>query len=82
MDRMIRDLYLNVRKETYPKDILSKEFREEIVGMLRGELGEIQEEEFRKICDLAFLIGVAGEEKGFVKGFKYAYQLFAECIQK
>ena len=28
------------------------------------------------------VIGGAGEENGFVKGFKYAYQLFSECARK
>ena len=50
--------------------------------MLKDEIGEIEEGEFKKIRDIAFMIGGAGEENGFVKGFKYAYQLFSECARK
>lgn len=82
MDKMIRNLYLNMRKKENSKDIISKEFQKEIVEMLIDEMEEIKGAEFEKICDVAFMIGGAGEENGFVKGFKYAYQLFSECIQK
>lgn len=82
MNQTIRNLYINMRKEEYPQDIISKEFREEIVEMLKDEIGEIEEGEFKKIRDIAFMIGGAGEENGFLKGFKYAYQLFSECARK
>ena len=50
--------------------------------MLKSEMSEKEEPEFEKICDIAFLIGGIGEENGFVKGFKCAWQLFAECMQR
>lgn len=82
MEQMIRKLYLYMRKEENHETVISREFQEEIVGMLKSEIEEETEMEFEKIRDLAFMIGVAGEENGFVKGFKYAYHLFTECVQK
>lgn len=79
---MIRKLYLSMRREENQKDVISKDFQEEIVAMLRTEIGKKNETEFEKIRDIAFMIGAAGEENGFIKGFKYAYHLFIECNQK
>lgn len=82
MEQMIRKLYLSMRREENQKDVISKDFQEEIVAMLRTEIGKKNETEFEKIRDIAFMIGAAGEENGFIKGFKYAYHLFIECNQK
>ena len=82
MEQMIRKLYLSMRREEKKKDVISKDFQEEIVAMLRTEIGQKNETEFEKIRDIAFMIGAAGEENGFIKGFKYAYHLFMECNQK
>lgn len=82
MNQMIRNLYLSMRKEENMKNVISKEFQEEIIEMLKSEMGEKEEPEFEKICDIAFLIGGTGEENGFVKGFKCAWQLLFECAFK
>ena len=82
MNQMIRNLYLGMRKEENKRNAISKEFQEEIIEMLKSEMSEKEEPEFEKICDIAFLIGGIGEENGFVKGFKCAWQLFAECMQR
>ena len=77
---MIRKLYLSMRREENQKDVISKDFQEEIVAMLRTEIEQKNESEFERVRDIAFMIGAAGEENGFIKGFKYAYRLFMECI--
>ena len=78
---MIRKLYLSMRREENQKDVISKDFQEEIVAMLRTEIEQKNESEFERVRDIAFMIGAAGEENGFIKGFKYAYHLFMECIR-
>ena len=82
MEQMIRKLYLSMRREENQKDVISKDFQEEIVAMLRTEIEQKNESEFERVRDIAFMIGAAGEENGFIKGFKYAYRLFMECNQK
>ena len=82
MEQMIRKLYLYTRKEENQEEAISKEFQKEIVAMLRTEIGQKNESEFERARDIAFMIGAAGEENGFIKGFKYAYHLFMECNQK
>lgn len=82
MEQMIRKLYLNMRREENQEDAISKEFQKEIIDILENEIEQRNEQGFEKIRDIAFMIGAAGEENGFVKGFKYAYHLFMECNQK
>lgn len=71
-----------MRREENQEDTISKEFQEEIIEMLKAEIEQKNESETERIRDVAFMIGAAGEENGFVKGFKYAYRLFLECNQK
>ena len=40
MNQMIRNLYLSMRKEENMKNVISKEFQEEIIEMLKSEMGE------------------------------------------
>lgn len=82
MEQMIRKLYLYMRREENQEDTISKKFQEEIIEMLKAEIEQKNETEIQRIRDVAFMIGAAGEENGFVKGFKYAYHLFLECNQK
>ena len=82
MDQMIRKLYVNMKREEAEEGIVNKEFQKEILQMLKDGIEGKDESAFEKIRDVAFMIGAAGEENGFVKGFKYAYQLFAECIRR
>lgn len=71
-----------MRREENQEDAISKDFQEEIIKILKDEIGTKNESEFERMCDVVFMIGAAGEENGFVKGFKYAYHLFLECNQK
>lgn len=71
-----------MRREENQEDTISKKFQEEIIEMLKAEIEQKNETEIQRIRDVAFMIGAAGEENGFVKGFKYAYHLFLECNQK
>ena len=82
MEQMIRKLYLYTRKEENQEEAISKEFQKEIVAILRTEIEQKNESEFERVRYIAFMIGAAGEENGFIKGFKYAYRLFMECNQK
>ena len=73
MDKMIRELY---------NDMLRKTEREEVVGLLEGVEKKLGQQEYWEYKDNALYIACAAEEEGFVKGFKYASRLFAECLQE
>lgn len=82
MEQRIRGLYLAVRREEKSSVAVSKEFKEEIEEMLREAVDAKEGCEFERIRDATFMVVSAGEENGFVMGFKYAFHLFAECIGK
>lgn len=79
---MIRELYVNLVQNVNCKDEISREAQEEIVNLLREEQRNMDSEEFGRYRDKAFRIASAAEESGFVRGFKYAVRLFAECIRE
>lgn len=82
MDKMIRKLYNDMLREQEGADKISRGTEEEIRNLLRGEEKEMGKEEYDKCRDFACYIASAAEENGFVMGFKYAFRLFAECMQE
>lgn len=82
MEKMIRELYRNMLREQEGADKISRGTEEEIRNLLRGEEKEMGKEENDKCRDFACYIASAAEENGFVMGFKYAFRLFAECMQE
>lgn len=50
---------------------------EKILGHAEIKLDEKGKDEVR---DIAFRSAEAGEEAGFIRGFRYAFQLFLECL--
>lgn len=77
MDSMIKKLYVNLMKGK--KELFEQEYREEILNMLEKGGGKKGSQEYE---DMVFLIAAMAEENGFVKGFRYAFYLFAECIRE
>lgn len=81
MDELLRRLYINLIQEMEPEDVLNMKLREEIKKILE-EGGQIKTLEYESYRDKAFKIASAAEESGFVRGFRYAFQLMQECSQK
>ena len=67
LDKMLTDK--DGRKET--------KFHEEVLKNVQGDFGEKESE---KIRDMVLMACEMGEERGFTRGFRYAYFLFMECI--
>lgn len=82
MEKMIREMYNNMLKETGDMEKISRKTKEEIMVILSSEMEGLEPEEYEKYKDFAFYVGCAAEENGFVKGFRYAFQLFTECMQQ
>lgn len=69
LDKMISDK--DGRKEN--------KFHEEVLKSIKGDFeGDGPE----KIRDMVLMACEMGEERGFMRGFRYAYFLFMECIQE
>lgn len=82
---MIKKIYANLLKEKVERHWDSRddlELQKNILKVLenvgKNEKGLNDEE----IQDIAFLVAEMAEENGFVKGFKFAFYLFAECIKE
>lgn len=82
MDKMIRELYNDMLRKTEREGRLGRELEEEIEGLLEGVEKKLGEQEYWEYKDNALYIACAAEEEGFVEGFKYAFRLFAECLQE
>ena len=67
LDKMLTDK--DGRKET--------KFHEEVLRNVQEDFGEKESE---KIRDMVLMACEMGEERGFARGFRYAYFLFMECI--
>ena len=81
MEKMIRKLYCNLVQELDPADAISREMREEILGLLKEEEQLLDRKEYERYRDMAFLVASAAEEYGFERGCQYAFHLFLECIR-
>ena len=80
---MIRELYqrMIVCKE-YNGDKISREIKDEVEVLLKSREGEMDSQEYRNYQDELYMIACAAEESGFVKGFQFAFRLFAEIIRE
>ena len=82
MDKMIRELYNEMLRKTERKGRLGRELEEEAAGLLEDVEKRLGRQEYEEYKDNPLYIACAAEEEGFVKGFKYAFRLFAECVRE
>ena len=79
---MIKKLYLNTVQELHPQDEANKMIKKEIQNLLREEEKNLSRREYEMVRDKLFRAASVGEELGFERGFKYAFQLWAECMRE
>lgn len=80
MDKILQNIYKNLIQEM-EEDEISLRLKEEILRLLKDSESYPDQTTYEKCRDMAFRIAGAGEEAGFYRGFRYAMQLFMECIQ-
>lgn len=80
MDQLLRELYVKMQQEINSADKIDKNMKEKISDLLKEERDKLDKKEYELLQDQAFLLASAAEENGFVKGFRYAFRLFMECI--
>lgn len=78
MDKIIQEIYKNLVRDM-EEDEISRALKKEVLELL-GDSGDYPDmKAYEKCRDGAFAIAGAGEEAGFYRGFRYAFQLFMEC---
>ncbi|MCI9533063.1 MAG: hypothetical protein HFH38_15415 [Lachnospiraceae bacterium] len=80
MDGRIREIYNSLLQKNGGKGRIGKEVEQEILNMLKG-MEKLEGQEREECRDNLYVIACAAEEDGFVKGFRYASWLFAECMR-
>lgn len=79
MDKIIRELYQNLIRDMTCEDEVSQEMKAEILYMLKESVHE-ESQISEQYKDQIFRAASAAEEAGFVRGFRYAFHLFLECV--
>lgn len=82
MDKRIREIYCELIKDMTDEDEINMWLRKEVTDLLKNEKDGMERQEYEKYRDKVFLFASAGEEAGFIRGFRYAFGLFMECIEK
>lgn len=82
MEKLIRSLYAKMIRDRSTTEKIDQDMQTEVLDLLKDEEKQMNGEQYEKLRDTAFLIASAAEENGFVKGFRYAFRLFWECIQE
>ena len=80
MDTKIREIYRCLIQDTKYMEEVNLEVEKKIDQIIKTDRTEMDNQKFEEYRDKFFLIASIGEEAGFIKGFKYAVALFAECF--
>ena len=79
-DEEIRMIYANRIQKEQREDPINLRKEKEILEVLRTFEEKLDRKQYIEVRDKAFLIALIGEESGFVKGMRYAFRLYQECI--
>ena len=66
------------RRNIHELSLLEKE---EILGEIEYLKKDVSGKRYEKLRDTVFRIASAGEEAGFIRGFRYAVNLLMECME-
>lgn len=72
----IEKIYENFMRDM-PEDEIELELRKEVLDILKNHVTDVQK--LDTVMEASFKIAEAGEEAGFIRGFRYAVQLMTEC---
>lgn len=79
MKSIIRANYQELM-QSIEEDEISQSMKIDIEEILNHAEIKLDEKGKNEVRDMAFRSAEAGEEAGFVRGFRYAFQLFMECL--
>ncbi|MBM6667764.1 hypothetical protein H6A64_07950 [Lacrimispora saccharolytica] len=82
MDSKVKEIYKHLAQEDKYMKTVSRNVDQEIDRIAKEERADMDTQEFEKYRDKLFEAAFIGEEAGFIKGFKYAVLLLAECFME
>ena len=78
----IRKIYNNLTEETDSTDEIYGHLNKQILELLGEDEKRMDASEYGYYRDRLFQIASMAEESGFVRGFRYAFRLFLECMKE
>lgn len=81
MDEKIRSLYAEMVRGECHTEKISRKTQEDVYRLLE-EWEREGNRNGEEVADKVLLAACAAEENGFVMGIRYAFRLFAECMQE
>ena len=82
MNKKITEIYNAMIQRTKFTDEISRDLEKKIKGMLKEEEGQMETLEYEQYSNKLFEAASIAEEAGFIKGFRYAVLLMAECFEQ
>ena len=82
MNKKITEIYNTMIQRTKFTDEISRDLEKKIKGMLKEEEGQMEMLEYEQYRNKLFEAASIAEEAGFIKGFRYAVLLMAECFEQ
>lgn len=80
MNDRIREIYNTMIQRTKFTDEISRDMEKKIKDLLKEEESRMESLEYEQYRNKLFQVAAIAEEAGFIKGFKYAVLLMAECF--
>lgn len=78
----IRNLYKDMIQRVDNTDEIYQKMKEELLGLLTEDKENMDKNEYEHYKDKIFRAASVAEESGFVRGFRYAFRLFLECMEE
>lgn len=80
MNDKIREIYNTMIQRTKFTDETSRDMEKKIKDLLKEEESRMEPLEYEQYRNQLFQAATIAEETGFIKGFRYAVLLMAECF--
>lgn len=80
MNKRITEIYNTMIQRTKFTDEISREMEKKLKKLLKKEESQMEPLEYEQYRNKLFQAASIAEEVGFVKGFRYAVLLMAECF--
>lgn len=80
MNKKITEIYNAMIQRTKFTDEISREMEKKLKELLKKEESQMEPLEYEQYRNKLFQAASIAEEAGFIKGFRYAVLLMAECF--
>ena len=80
MNKKITEIYNTMIQRTKFTDEISREMEKKLKELLKKEESQMEPLDYEQYRNKLFQAASIAEEAGFIKGFRYAVLLMAECF--